>query len=166
MLTLDLGHFHQRVAEHVLDGASCVEAEHRALTEIDMPTIDDLYAAVIKQWRDSLPTTADDDGAILLAHTKGFLGSPWALQALELGWDSLGLFSVFSGEWDGVRQRYDTWGLIPSRAFSRFPLKLAELERDGAMLVNTETGSHLWHPRWPHGADFMVAWWEHPILQP
>ena len=162
---LDLDLFHERAAHHVFDGASPYEADCRAAAEQDRRDADDLYLGVIAQWRDDLPMEPPTDAALLLRHTTGFLASPWALQALQAGWDALGLFAVFAGEWSGVAHRYDCWGLVPGRAFSRFPLKLEAVERDGAMMENTDTGSHLWQQRWVSGVDESVIWWEHPGLQ-
>lgn len=162
---LDLSLFHERAAQHVFDGASPAEADHRAAAEQSKRDADELYLGVIAQWRDSLPLNPPAYAIPLLRQTTGFMNSPWALQALQVGWDGLSLFGVFAGEWSGVAQRYDCWGLIPGRALSRFPLKLTALERDGAMLVNTETESHLWQPRHAKGAMQAAIWWEHPGLE-
>jgi hypothetical protein len=161
---LDFTLFHERAAHHVFDGASPAEADHRAALEQDKQDADDFYQGILAQWRDALPLSPPANCVPLLRQTTGFLASPWALQALQMRWDGLSLFGVFAGDWSGVTQRYDCWGLIPGRAYSRFPLKLVNLERDGAMLENTETGSHLWQPRHIPGAMQAVIWWEHQSL--
>jgi hypothetical protein len=88
-----------------------------------------------------------------------FLDSPWAREALALGWCALDLFGV-DPEYPSVR--LDRQGLVPGIAFSSFKLTLGLVTADCAVLI-APSGSHLRHSRIV-GAPRRVPAWQCRLL--
>jgi hypothetical protein len=168
----DLPAFAERsaIVEHD-GGLSRAEAERLAAGEQGFDGPDELYRVAVDVWRGeiaALPQLAGKEWERLAQCSLQFLAPAcdWAMAALRLGWDEVDLFGVFEGDLPALRCRYDARGLVPSVALSAFPLKLATIIEDHAILTNTVTGARLRHNRWMTGGQYSIPWWRHLLLAP
>jgi hypothetical protein len=138
--------------------------DERAAREQGFAPAADLHAAVIAGWRAAvaaLPPPPDFATQKLHRAAPGFLASPWALEALRLGWDELDLWGLNPGYcW---RVRYDGRGLVPLIALAGYPLTIVAMDA-AATTLRTPTGSVQTFRRCAF-PESRVLWWAHPDIR-
>ena len=143
------------------EGANRIEADLQAAEQLGFENLEAVHTAYLTAWRSRFATVKPltEKAELLADYAMKFLNSPWAGDALALGWCALDLFGVDS-EYPIVR--LDRQGLLPGLAFSSFKLTLGLLTADCAVLI-TPSGSHLRHSRMI-GDPWRVPAWQCGVL--
>jgi hypothetical protein len=138
------------------EGGNRIEADLQAAEQLGSENLEALHTDCLTAWRSRFATVKPltEKAELLADYAMKFLKSPWARDALALGWCALDLFGV---DPEHPIVRLDRQGLLPGIAFSSFKLKLGLLTADCAVLI-APTGSHLRHSRMIGDACRVPAW--------
>jgi hypothetical protein len=132
----------------LLSNGARIRAWRKMITAVPLP----------EPWTDTERLAARQIEA-LRDRSIDFLDGDFSLEAVHCGWGEIEVFGVHEGA--APVKRLDSYGLIPSLAWSGLGLTLTGIDHDHAQLTSW-TGSVLRHPRVRRNQSGAVPWWRHP----